>query len=113
MVERVEKIIDNAQSVRHYLVYLNLVLVSLVLGLIVFYGISLASLIKQGVFINDFYSSINGEKSEVIDLEARYVALKGTITMELAESLGFKEVPNPKYITRKTAGLGLSLGDEI
>lgn len=113
MKARALNIIEGTKGIRDYLAYVNSALIILAVAFGVFYGASFLTLIKQGIFIDNFYSEIGGEESEVIDLEARYVAMKSSITMELATSMGLTEVKNPKYIVRKTLGRGLSLGDEI
>ena len=106
-------IIEGTREVRKYLAYVNSALIILVVAFGGFYGASFLTLIKQGIVIDNFYAEVGDEESEVIDLEAQYVAMKSSITMELAESMGLLEVENPKYIVRKTLGRGLSLGDEI
>lgn len=47
--------------------------------------------------------------SKVIQLEAEYIKAKNSITGELAQSLGFVEASDQKFVTRKVKNPGLSL----
>ena len=113
MKAKAKKIMEEFGGIGAYLAYVNSALIILAATLVLLYGFSFFSLMGQGIFIDDFYSESGGREERITDLEARYVAMKSAITMELAEDMGYREVKNPKYIVRKTAGQGLSFGNEI
>jgi len=45
--------------------------------------------------------SLAALSSDTNDLEASYISLQNTITLQLAYSMGFKEVSNPQFLLRK------------
>ncbi|OHA20108.1 MAG: hypothetical protein A2836_01460 [Candidatus Taylorbacteria bacterium RIFCSPHIGHO2_01_FULL_45_63] len=56
---------------------------------------------------------LNSISSSVAELESRFIALKRTVTTEKAEELGFKEVTDLEFISKKSFGHALSLNNEI
>lgn len=52
-------------------------------------------------------------RTEVGDLESRYLTLKSKITINFAMAEGFTEVSEPTFIARKSLGQALSLNNEI
>lgn len=85
--------------------------------------ISVVSLLSYAYFISRAVShaikTSNAEKEiialsgELAPLETIYLEKKSAVTVELAKQLGFKEISNPEFISRKTFSEGLSLGAEI
>lgn len=57
--------------------------------------------------------SIGNLENSMVSLESNYLALKNTVTAELAREMGFTEVSATKYISRKPLGKGLSLNTRI
>ena len=56
--------------------------------------------------IQDEITTLN---SKISELEFRYIALKNNINLEYAHSLGFVNVKNVKFASRKLSGNGLSI----
>ncbi|OGD67910.1 hypothetical protein A3I18_02210 [Candidatus Campbellbacteria bacterium RIFCSPLOWO2_02_FULL_35_11] len=87
-----------------------------VVSLLVLFSIMYAFFVKQTV-INivereNFENEIAVLNSEVSGLEFKYIALKNEVDMDYAHSVGFVDVKNMKFASRKLPAQNLSLKTE-
>ncbi len=54
---------------------------------------------------NSLESRISASKSDITELESSYIAQKGAITMDLAQSLGYGEAAKTMYMQKKAVSL--------
>jgi cell shape-determining protein MreC len=74
-----------------------------------------------GYFINQTILNVVARKnieadlielgSEVSSLEVEYIKLKNKIDLEFAHSLGYKDVSDIKFVSRKSLGKTLTIND--
>jgi len=67
------------------------------------YIYAVASTAKNIALSENLEEKITSVLSELEPLEFTYIELKNSVTLELANSLGFKEIKNPLYISRNEA----------
>ena len=72
-----------------------------------------ANTIHSVVLRQQSEKSISNLENAMVSLESNYLALKSTVTAELAKEMGFTEASATKYISRKPLGKGLSLNTRI
>lgn len=64
------------------------------------YAYLVVGIIFNGSTIEYIERKISQESSELSDLESRYIALKNSISIDVAHNLGFVEAPDPIYLAR-------------
>jgi hypothetical protein len=72
------------------------------------YGYLVNTAILHAVARQKTQQQISLLSSQTADLETSYIALKNSVTLDLAYSLGFKNATNAHFITRKNS-TGISL----
>lgn len=78
--------------------------------LLAVYGYLVVGIIYNGSAIEHMEQKISVASSELGDLEAKYLALKNSISITEAYALGFVEVEDPVYLSRKD-GNAVALGN--
>ncbi len=105
MIKNKQKRIKNDQPAKVWFWLLSFVFLFAILS----YGYCIRAAIVSVVVRQDMQSELSTLSTKVIDLEAKYIKIKSSITEELARELGFVPVKNQKFVTRKTAASNLSL----
>ncbi len=65
------------------------------------YAYLVVGIIFNGSNIEHIERKISKNSSELSDLEARYITLKNSISIDEAYNLGFIEAPDPVYLARE------------
>ena len=84
-----------------------------ILSLLLIYGLLVNNMVKSAVASEKMSSQLSELNGEVADLESKFIALDQTVTMELAQKLGFQTVEGTAYVTKASLGRGLSLESSI
>jgi hypothetical protein len=77
--------------------------------LVLTYGYMLNTTILNVVARQKAQTQIALLSSDTSDLETSYIALQNDVSINLAYSLGFKDVSNPQFLYRNNSAIGLSL----
>jgi hypothetical protein len=70
----------------------------LLLGLIVYYCISINFIVFGIAQRKDSEANMHSLKSEIAEMELNYVALQNTVTLASADSYGLSEVAHPIFV---------------
>jgi hypothetical protein len=81
----------------------------LVLGLGVSYGYFVKQTILNVVIRQEIEEKMADLGSHVSSLEVRYIELKNRINLDFAYSLGYRDVPEVKFVSRSTLDKVLTL----
>ncbi|MFA6535859.1 MAG: hypothetical protein WC250_00250 [Candidatus Paceibacterota bacterium] len=84
-----------------------------ILSLLLIYGFLVNNMVKSAVASEKMSSQLSELNGEVADLESRFIALDQTVTVELAQKLGFQNVDSVAYVAKTTLGRGLSFESSI
>lgn len=84
------------------------------LAMVFLFGLFSYGYCVQGSIVNivarqNVENKISILDTRVLELEAQYIKAKNGVTRDLAENLGYIEIANQKFVTRKATDLGLSL----
>lgn len=88
----------------------------LIIGIVIFLGLYVYFVSKTIVNVvarQKIERTISALSSNVEKLEAQYFSLKSKVTVDLAISKGFTNIPPATYISRTPVAKGLSLNNEI
>ncbi|OHA25894.1 MAG: hypothetical protein A3C06_00360 [Candidatus Taylorbacteria bacterium RIFCSPHIGHO2_02_FULL_46_13] len=77
------------------------------------YTVLVNKAIFQTVETKHVRSKMSEMSSGLNSLEERYLSLQKTATLQKALELGFAETENPKFVSRKSLGKGISVRDEL
>lgn len=78
-----------------------------------FYAYLVNKAIFQTVQTKHLTTTMRDLSSKLNTLEQQYLSLENSTTLQRALELGFTESSNPKFVSRKSLGKGLSLRDEL
>ena len=82
---------------------------SVLMLLVLTYGYMLNATILNVVARQKSQNDIASLSSDIGNLETSYIALQNNVNIDLAYSMGFKDVSNPQFLYRNSSAIGLSL----
>jgi hypothetical protein len=80
---------------------------ALIIGIVVLMGFYIFLINKTVMNVaarGALEKNISAMNSKIGELEFKYISLKNKVNIELAYSMGFKDVLNPQYISLRTLG---------
>jgi hypothetical protein len=99
------KTINNSEPLKIWFWFLVVILFVSLFS----YGYYVRSAIVNIVERQNIENSLADLSSRVLDLESEYIKVKNSITVELAQNMGFITSSNQKFVTKSVSGPGLSL----
>lgn len=85
----------------------------LIFSLVLTYAALVHTTVHNIVAREDLIKQTRNKSGEIGMLEAHYFSLKNSVTLAVAQELGFSEPSSPVYISKKALGVARSTSNEI
>lgn len=105
MKDRILKINEELNGQK----YIFWALVAMMIFMVLLYAYLINKTVMNVVLRGKMEKQVSSLEVKVGEMEYKYISLKNGINIDLAYSLGYKNVSDPQYISAKTLGRSVSV----